>query len=75
MGVRRYTYPLFAKPVDDKYSLSVFSADSYNHATDLILLHGAEPIAPEALAREMMSRDAGFLLQRRLSQHPRLGVR
>ena len=67
-------YPLFAKPVDGKYSLSVVSADSYDRATDRIQLQGAEPIAPDALAKELASRDAGFLLQRRLSPHPRLAA-
>ncbi|MBW4091129.1 MAG: hypothetical protein HIU82_08475 [Proteobacteria bacterium] len=65
-------YPLFAKPIDGKYSLSVVSADGYDAATDRVLLHGAEPVAPAELAQALTVRDAGYVLQRRLVPHPDL---
>ena len=68
----RRHYPLFAKPIDGKYSLSVISANNYDAVTDRILLQGAEPIAPAALARTMTNREAGYVIQRRLAPHPKL---
>jgi hypothetical protein len=83
-------YPLFAKPIDGKYSLSVVSADGFDAAADRIRLQGADipgalpgdqsaapgaaPVngrpSPAALAETLAAREAGYLLQRRLSPHP-----
>ncbi len=68
----RRHYPLFAKPIDGKYSLSVISADDYEAASDRVLLQGTEPVTSAALAQEMAGREAGFVIQRRLAPHPRL---
>ncbi len=65
-------YPLFAKPIDGKYSVSVISADDYDAAADCVVLQGGEPVAPAALATAMTSREAGYVIQRRLAQHPKL---
>ena len=62
-------YPLFGKPIDGKYSLSVISADGYDPAADQVILYGAEPAAPAALARALAGREAGYVLQRRLPAH------
>ena len=63
-------YPLFGKPIDGKYGLAVINAEGYDAACDRVLLQGAEPASPEVLARNMASRGAGYLLQRRLASHP-----
>ena len=68
----RSHYPLFAKPIDGKYSLSVISADDYDAAADCVVLQGGEAIGPAALATVMTSREAGYVIQRRLAQHPKL---
>lgn len=68
-------YPLFAKPIDGKFSLSVFSAEGYDAAADRVCLHGAEPMAPADLAKALLGRDAGYVLQRRLAPHPDLAGR
>ena len=68
----RSHYPLFAKPIDGKYSLSVISADDYDAAADCVVLQGGEPIGAAALATAMTSRQAGYVIQRRLTQHPNL---
>lgn len=60
-------YPLFAKPADGRYSISVVSADGYDAAADRVLLQGAEPASPAAVAKTLASREAGYLLQRRLA--------
>jgi hypothetical protein len=64
--------PLFAKPIDGKCSLFVISADDYDPTADRILLRGAEPVAPAALAKEMAAKAADFVIQRRLTPDPRL---
>lgn len=63
-------YPLFAKPINGKYSLSVISANGYDAAADRVLLLGGEPVSPAALAEELAGRAAGYVLQRRLTPHP-----
>jgi hypothetical protein len=68
----RSHYPLFAKPIDGKYSLSVISADDYDTAADCVVLQGGEPIGPAALATAMTCREAGYVIQRRLVQYPKL---
>ena len=68
----RSHYPLFAKPIDGKYSLSVISADDYDAVADYVVLQGGEPIGPAALATAMTSREARYVIQRRLAQHPNL---
>ena len=55
----RCHYPLFAKPIDGKYSLSVISANDYDAAAGRVVLQGGEPIRPAALATAMTSREAG----------------
>jgi hypothetical protein len=65
-------YPLFGKPIDGRYSLAVLSADEYDPTNDQVRLHGATPVAPTALAAELAARPSGYLLQRRLAQHPAL---
>ena len=62
-------YPLFAKPIDGKFSISVVSADGYDAVTDRVLLHGAEPVPPVELAKALTDQDAGYVLQRRLAPH------
>ena len=68
-------YPLFAKPIDGKFSLAVFSAEGYDPATDLVCLHGADPATPEDLAAALADRAAGYVIQRRLAPHPALAQR
>ena len=55
----RSHYPLFAKPIDGKYSLSVISADDYDTAADCVLLQGGEAMRPAALATVMNGRGRG----------------
>jgi hypothetical protein len=64
-------YPLFAKPVAGKYSLSVVSADAYDRQTDDIILLGGVRRAVGDVAASMVG-GAGFLVQRRLTQAPQL---
>ena len=59
-------YPLFIKPVDGKYSLSVMNADGYEPQADRIYLRGAGRRPVEQVAAEMAERKAGYLVQRRL---------
>ena len=68
----RSHYPLFAKPIDGKYSLSIISADDYDAAADCVVLQGGAAIRPVALATVMTSREFGYVIQRRLAQHPNL---
>ena len=63
-------YPLFAKPIDGRYSLAVVNADRYDAATDQVLLMGAEPVSAADLAKRLAAREAGYLLQRRLEPDP-----
>jgi hypothetical protein len=65
-------YPLFAKPVDGKYSLSVVSADSYDPGADRVLLLDGTTMPPAELASRLAGRAAGYVLQRRLAPDPRL---
>jgi hypothetical protein len=46
-------YPLFAKPIAGKYSLSVISAERYDAATDEVLLLGGERKTAESLAADL----------------------
>jgi hypothetical protein len=64
----RSHHPLFAKPIDGKYSLSVISADDYDTAADCVVLQGGEPIGPAALATAMTCREAGYVIRRRLNE-------
>jgi len=64
-------YPLFAKPVAGKYSLSVISADAYDATTDKVVLLGGKRRAAAELAASMVG-GAGYLVQRRLQQAPQL---
>jgi hypothetical protein len=66
-------YPLFAKPIDGKYSLSVGSADGYDAANDEVLLLGSERRGVDSLADELTA-GAGYLIQRRLDPDPRLAA-
>ena len=66
-------YPLFMKEVSGKYSLSVISADSYDQASDEIVLLGGSRRSPEALATSMNG-PRGYLVQRRLRQDAALAA-
>ena len=70
----RRHYPLFAKPIDGKYSLSVIRCGRLrpDRVDRILLRRGAEPVAPAALAKEMAGKEAGFVIQRRLTPDPRL---
>lgn len=58
-------YPLFAKPIEGKYSLSVLSADRVDEET--MTLRGSPGIAKVSDAADALARgDSGFLIQRRL---------
>jgi len=65
-------YPLFAKPVDGKYSIAVVSADGYDPETDTVLLQGGLRTPPDHLAATLAGRPAGYVLQRRLAPDPQL---
>jgi len=58
-------YPLFAKPINGKYSLAVVSADDYVAASDEVLLLGGERRSVDSLAAELAA-GTGYLIQRRL---------
>ena len=58
----RENYPLFAKPIDGKYSISVITADAYVAAADEVRLHDGDRIPPAILAEQLTSREAGYLL-------------
>ena len=64
-------YPLFAKPIAGKYSLSVISADRYDAATDEVLLLGGERKTAESLAADLAG-GTGYVIQRRLDPDARL---
>ena len=64
-------YPLFAKPIAGKYSLSVVSADRYDASTDEVLLLGGERKTVEGLAADLAS-GTGYVIQRRLDGNARL---
>ena len=64
-------YPLFAKPIAGKYSLSVFSADRFDEATDEVLLLGGERKTAESLAADLAG-GTGYVIQRRLDPDARL---
>jgi Sugar-transfer associated ATP-grasp len=63
-------YPLFAKPIAGKYSLSVLSGDRYDAATDEVLLLGGERRTGESLAD--LAGGTGYVIQRRLDPDARL---
>ena len=58
-------YPLFAKQVTGKYSLSVVSAESYDASLDEIVLLSGERRSVSDLAGSLVG-GAGYLIQRRL---------
>jgi hypothetical protein len=66
-------YPLFMKEVGGKYSLSVVSADSYDQATDEVVLLDGTRLSPESLAEKLIT-PRGYLVQRRLRQAPALAA-
>ncbi len=61
-------YPVFAKPIDGKYSLSVIGADGYDAAADRVLNGGAEPV-PQPRSPALAGRKAVCVLRRRLAAH------
>ena len=67
-------YPLFAKPIDGKYSISVVSADGFDVAANGVVLQGGDLVTALDLAVTLASREAGYLLQRRMKAHPRLAT-
>jgi len=64
-------YPIFAKPIAGKYSLSVVSADRYDPSTDEVLLLGGERKIVENLAGDLAG-GTGYVIQRRLDGDARL---
>jgi hypothetical protein len=70
---RAELYPLFAKPVAGKYSLSVLGADAYDRDADEVILLGGERRAVCDVAASIIG-GACFLLQRRLNQEPQLAA-
>ena len=64
-------YPIFAKPIAGKYSLSVVSADRYDPSTDEVLLLGGERKTVENLAADLAG-GTGYVIQRRLDGNARL---
>jgi hypothetical protein len=67
-------YPLFAKQVAGKYSLSVVSAESYDPRSDEVILLGGERRAVGDLAASLIG-GAGYLIQRRLNPAQELAGR
>jgi hypothetical protein len=67
-------YPLFAKQVAGKYSLSVLSADGFDPNTDEILLLDGQRRKVADVASSLTG-GSGFLIQRRLSPPPDLAAR
>ena len=60
-------YPLFAKPIDGKYSLSVLSADRLGADGASLALRGSPARASvDAVAQALGARAEGFVIQRRL---------
>ncbi len=67
-------YPLFAKQVAGKYSLSVLSADGFDPDTDeVLLLDGTRRKVADVATS--LTEGSGFLVQRRLSPAPDLAAR
>jgi hypothetical protein len=67
-------YPLFAKQVAGKYSLSVLSADGFDTGTDeVLLLDGTRRMVTDVATS--LTEGSGFLIQRRLSPAPDLAAR
>jgi hypothetical protein len=64
-------YPIFIKPVDGKYSLSVFSVDHFTRTSDQIMLLDGSMVSPDSLAAGLTD-GSGNLVQRRLRQAPAL---
>jgi hypothetical protein len=64
-------YPLFAKPAAGKYSLDVLSIDRFDPVSDQLVFLGGQTAAVEAAVEQMRGRN-GYVLQRRMSPHPRL---
>jgi hypothetical protein len=67
-------YPLFAKQVAGKYSLSVLSADGFDPDTDEVLLLDGQRRKVADVATSL-AEGSGFLIQRRLSPAPDLAAR
>jgi hypothetical protein len=67
-------YPLFAKPIDGRFSLGAVNADCYDTDTNQVQLRGADPASPEVLANHLLERKAGYLIQRRMAPHPDLSA-
>jgi len=67
-------YPLFAKQVTGKYSLSVLSADHFDEAADdVMLLDGRRPKVTDVAAS--LIGGSGYLIQRRLAPADVLAAR
>ncbi len=67
-------YPLFAKQVAGKYSLSVLSADGFDPGTDEVLVLDGTRRKVADVATSLTD-GSGFLVQRRLSPAPDLAAR
>jgi hypothetical protein len=70
----RSIYPLFAKQVAGRYSLSVLSADGFDPETDELLLLDGQRRKVADVATSLIG-GSGFLIQRRLSPAPDLAAR
>ena len=66
-------YPLFAKPVAGKYSLSVVSAEDFDDREDEVLLLGGERRKVTDLAGSLVG-GGGYLIQKRLAPDRDLAV-
>ncbi len=68
-------YPLFAKPIDGKYSVAVLNADALDPATDRIAVRGQGWRQVSDVAAELAARESGFVLHWRLTAHSGLSRR
>ncbi len=60
-------YPLFAKPIDGKYSFDVISVNRYLPSADILVMHDGQTPTVRDVARRLVARPAGFLIQHRLA--------
>ena len=60
-------YPLFAKPVDGKYSLAVLNAERVDQDADRVILRGQGRRPVAEVARQLLAWEGGFVIQRRLA--------
>lgn len=69
--LRDLSTPVFAKPVDSRWSLGAASLDGYRKEDDSLMLLGGTSVPTEAFADAAMRfADNGYLFQERLCPHP-----